>query len=152
MFSKEGIPYFRCGETDKTLEECGFSKTIETKAIIKREIVSERSFTKKVGYFLVDLTYKIPIDEKKYRYSWFYYHPEQGMKTICIRNFTPFMVDNFGNYQQLTYGINPYNRTFLKVRSKPKRITENEARALIQNHEILGIFSETVEGLAQEVS
>jgi hypothetical protein len=152
MFDKNGVPFFRFsnkdGLTDKSLEQCGFSKTVETKAIIRREIYSEKDFLKKVGYFLVDLVYKIPSDERKYKYSWFYFDPK-CMTNIILRNFSPFMVDGFGNYLQIAYGINLSNKTFLAQKSKPVRIKESEARALLQNHEVIGLFKEGQEGLEE---
>jgi hypothetical protein len=153
MFDKNGIPYFRCGETDKSLEECGFSKSVTVKAIIRREMYSEKDFLKKVGYFVTELIFEIPSDERKYKYSWFYYHPEQGMTNICVRNFSPYMTDSFGNYLQITYGINLHDPTFLKAKSKPVRIKESEVRQLLQNHEVIGIFSESgSEGVLEEIA
>jgi hypothetical protein len=150
MYDKNGVPFFRerkypKDETfvDLSLEQCGYTKSLSVKVIIKREGFSEKSFTRKIGYFVTELTYQIPNDLREFRMCWFYYD-KRHMDSICIKS--------FATKEGYAYSINPLDRDFLKSKSKPIRVTENEVRAMIQNREVLGIFSEGSEGVLEELA
>lgn len=150
LFDKDGQPFFRVSLRkglhdksfiDETLEANGYVKSFSVKVIIKREGFSERSFTRKVAYFVTELTYQIPNDLREFRQSWFYYHPEKGMESICVKSFS--------SKEGYCFSINPFDKDFLKAKTKPLRITLSEANSMIQNRQALGVFSEGAEGLEE---
>lgn len=146
-FNASGLPYFeelisKDGKTaNRTLEECGYVKSLSgVKIVIKREGFSEKSFTKKVAFFLTELTYEIPQDLREFRNCYFYYEPKT-MTNICVKS--------FASKEGYCFDINPMDRDFLKSRSKLVRVTENEVLAMLQNRQILGVFSEAIDPITR---
>jgi hypothetical protein len=152
MFDKDGKPFFRVTLrkglkdttfVDETLEENGYTKSLKVKIIIRREMTSERSFLRKVGFFATELHYEIPSDMREHKMTYFYFEPKH-MTNICVKN--------FATKEGYAFSINPLDRDFLKSKTKLTRITENQVRAMIQNKEVLAIFSEGSEGILEELA
>jgi hypothetical protein len=144
-FDEKGEPYFERtisedGTTKKvTMEENGFVKQLEVSIIVRREGYSP-SMEKRIWFGLQKLKFQVPLDDSRYHDNYLYFNKHMGFP--CVRH--------INLKQDFTEGLD-MSSEFIQKTEKAQRITALKARELLQNHEVLGIFNDFENQLAERV-
>jgi hypothetical protein len=123
-------------------EQIGLVKNLDFQIIIKRSAISESTLTKKTGFFLQ--RYKVSIPKEK-RYNDDYISMPKGVKRPHINH----LAQSLGNYCGFCEAISPNDTEYIKKVGTAKRITVTEARHLIEQKAVIGVFTEDGSDLSQ---
>jgi hypothetical protein len=142
VLNELGEPMFRrCithdgkGTKDVPISERGFVKQLDVQVLLKRSFFSEADYEQHTAFFVQKYRCKMPKD-RDLEFVYFKYNPKT-MGTVCIRNFDKRYAFNIAIHSkddQKKYGI--------KKIGKAKKVSLEKAKAMLQNHEVLGLFND----------
>lgn len=152
-FDETGTPYFERvisedGTTKKvTMEENGFVKQLEVSIVIRREGFSP-SMEKRVWFGLQKIRFQIPENDSNFRDAYLFF--AKGMSFPCLR-----WLGQKADYCE-TLDLQPFTKGDMTVKliekiGKAERVTGQRARVLLQSKEILGVYNDFENQLAERV-
>lgn len=153
-FDEHGNPYFvKCisknGETENIQpEQCQtpLTKEINTQIILRREGFTP-DMRRKIWYGLQQVKIKIPLNDPNLRYYYLCYVPK-AMQSVCCVVLSPHIYDVNENYSSTTWtlSLNPNKDSiesgWLRYIGKPKQISPEKVKQLLQNKAILAIVTD----------
>ena len=116
-------------------QEKGLVKELTFKILFQRVALNPKTLQNISAWFVQDLLVKVP---SKKEYEYFYLFHERGMSNVCLR----ILDVNMGRFAGFTTTVSLNDKTFVKKVNTPKRLTTEQAKKMLLNGEVLGVFAE----------